>query len=90
MNLSARPLSLEEIEHIAIQYKEKLTQDCERMVRRNDHPGALAAIVGKEYIDEFVYRLKLRAGSQMGLPPRARPIQLNVARSGRGRKRESE
>lgn len=76
MNLHARPLSIEEIEQIAIDYKDKLTHECERMVRRNDNSGALAAIVGKEYIDEFVYRLKVRAGSQLGLPARARPIRL--------------
>lgn len=79
MDLSARtprPLSIQEIEEIAVQYKEKLTHECERMVRRNDNSGALAAIVGKEYIDEFVNRLKLRSGSQMGLPARARPIRI--------------
>lgn len=90
MTICARPLSIEEIERIAIEYKEKLTHECERMVRRHDNAAALAAIVGKEYIDEFVYRLKLRAGSQIGVPPRARPIQLNVARAGRKSKRESE
>ena len=86
MNLHARPLSVEEIEHLATQFKEDLTRECERMVRRNDNSGALAAIVGKEYIDKFVYTLKLRAGSHLGVPPRARPIQMPP----RGRKRENE
>jgi hypothetical protein len=49
------------------------------MVRRQDNSGALAAIYGKEYIDKFIYTLKLRAGSQLGQvlqPPRARPIRI--------------
>jgi hypothetical protein len=90
VNPSARPLSIEEIEQLAVMFKENLTRDCERMVRRNDNAGALAAIHGKEYIDQFVYTLKVRSGSQLGLPARARPIQLNAARLSRGRKRENE
>jgi hypothetical protein len=87
VNLSARPLSIEEIEEIAVSFKENLTRECERMVRRNDNTGALAAIHGKEYIDSFVYTLKLRSGSQMGLPPRARPVRVFQPPVTRGRKR---
>lgn len=76
MNLNARPLSIEEIELVAIQFKDDLMRECERCVRRKDNDGALAAIHGKEQIDDFVYRLKLRSGSQMGLPARARPIHI--------------
>lgn len=76
MNLNARPLSTDEIEHAAESFKEDLTRECERCVRRGDNPGALAALQGKEYIDSFVRTLKIRSGSQMGLPSRARPIRI--------------
>lgn len=76
MNLSARPLSIDEIEVVASQFKEDLTRECERSVRRGNNSDALAALQGKEYIDSFVYRLKLRSGSQMGQPLRARPIRV--------------
>lgn len=70
-------LSIEEIEQVAVDFKDDLTRECERMVRRQDNPGALAAIYGKEYIDKFLFALKMRAGSQMGQPARARPIHLS-------------
>lgn len=76
MNPSARPLSIEEIEHLGVLFKDDLTRECERFVRRGDNSGALSAIHGKEYIEKFIYTLKLRAGSQMGLPARARPIRI--------------
>jgi hypothetical protein len=76
-------LSVEEIEAVAVQFKENLTGECERFVRRGDNSSALAAILGKEYIDRFVYDLKLLAGATWrqqqqshSLPPRARPIRL--------------
>jgi hypothetical protein len=75
-NLYPRALSIEEIETGGNAFKDDLTRECERMVRRGNTPGALAAIYGKEYIDKFVYTLKLRAGSQLGLPSRARPIRI--------------
>jgi hypothetical protein len=71
-----RRLSLEEIETVASSFKEDLTRECERKVRRNDNNGALAAIVGKEYIDNFVYALKMNSRSQIGMPRRARPIRI--------------
>ena len=71
-----RRLSLEEIETVATSFKEDLTRECERKVRRNDNTGALAAIVGKEYVDSFVYALKMRAQSQIGMPATARPIRV--------------
>ena len=72
-------LTIEEIEEVAASFKEDLTGECERRVRRNDGAGALAAIQGKEHIDKFVYALKLRAGSQLDTlrrPPRARAIHI--------------
>lgn len=71
-----RNLSVEEIETLATSFKDDLTRECERLVRRGDNTGALSAIVGKEYIDKFVYTVKVKSGSQLGLPPRARPIRL--------------
>jgi hypothetical protein len=71
-----RSLSIEEIEAAATDFKDDLTRECERMVRRQDNTGALAAIYGKEYIEKFLYTLKLRAGSSMGQPARARPIRI--------------
>jgi hypothetical protein len=82
VNLHARSLSIEEIERVAAGFKDDLTRECERMVRRNDNAGALAALSGKEYIDKFVYALKLRAGSQLGLPARARPIRIAFRKKG--------
>lgn len=92
MDLSARtprPLSIEEIEQLAAVFKDDLTRECERLVRRNDNSGALAAIHGKEYIDKFVYTLKLRSGSQLGLPARARPIRI-LQQPSRKSRRETE
>lgn len=78
-----RDLSIHEIEHVAEQVKEGLTAECERFVRRGDNPSALAAIVGKEYIDRFVQNLKMLADSHLqehlSRPPRARPIHINKA-----------
>lgn len=76
MNLNSRPLSIEEIEQLAIVFKNDLTAECKRLVRRGDTAGAMSAIAGEEYIDKFVYTLKLRAGSQLGLPARAKPIRI--------------
>jgi hypothetical protein len=39
----------------------------------HDATGELASLEAFEYIDKFVYTLKLRAGSRLGLPARARP-----------------
>jgi hypothetical protein len=69
-------ISIADIERTAASFKEDLTRDCERMIRRSDTAGALAALQGKETIDKFVYTLKLRAGSEIGRPARARPIRL--------------
>jgi hypothetical protein len=69
-------LAIEEIEAVGVSFKDDLTRECERFVRRGDNAGALGAIHGKEYIDKFIYNLKLAAGSQLRLPARARPIRV--------------
>lgn len=61
-------LTVEDIDRVAESFKEDLSRECERRVRRNDNSGALSAIVAKEYIDKFVYALKIRAGSELGRP----------------------
>jgi hypothetical protein len=72
-NPSVRPLTIEEIEATAQGYKEDLQRETNRKIRRHDSAGALASLEAIEYIDKFVYTLKLRAGSRLGLPARARP-----------------
>ncbi len=79
---SVRPLSIEEIEETAEGFKGDLQREANRMVRRHDSASALAALEGIEYIEKFVYTLKLRAGSRLNLPARSRPIR--VLRSKRG------
>jgi hypothetical protein len=73
---SAHPLSIEEIESTAVGFKDDLQREANRAVRRHDSPSALAALEGIEYINKFVYTLKYRAGSRLGMPLRARAIRL--------------
>lgn len=80
---SVRELSIEEIQHIAEQFKEDLMREAKRAIRQKNLEAATAAIAAEEYIDKFVYDLKLRAGSQLqaylSRPARARPININKA-----------
>lgn len=75
-----RDLSIEEIEQIAEQFKEDLTREAKRAVRQKNMEAAMAAISAEEYVDKFVYDLKLRAGSQLreylSKPARARAINI--------------
>ncbi len=73
---SVHPLSTEEIEESGRWFKEDLQREANRMVRRSNMAGAVAALEGVEYIDKFIYTLKLRAGSQLGVPARARSIHI--------------
>jgi len=73
-----RPLSIEGIEAIARSFKDDLQREANRFVRRHNSQAALAALEGVEYINNFVSTLKLRAGSQAGIPARARPISFGV------------
>lgn len=66
--LHQHPLTVEEIETVAEGFKDDLTREGKRCVRRKDLDRALAAFAAEEYIDQFVSVLKLRAGSQMGRP----------------------
>jgi hypothetical protein len=79
--LHPRPLTIEQIETAGQSFKDDLPRECERLCLRNDNTGALAAIRGKKYIDDFIYTLKLRAGAQgFGLPAAA-PVRSPRARS---------
>jgi hypothetical protein len=69
-------LSTEEIEEVGRTFKEDLQREANRAVRRHDSQTALAALEGIEYIEKFIYTLKMRAGSQLGVPARARPIRI--------------
>jgi hypothetical protein len=79
---SLRPLAIEEIEVIAQCFKDDLQREANRFVRRHNSSGALAALEGMEYINNFVSTLKLRAGSRVGFPARSRPIRLFKKRGG--------
>lgn len=79
LNRQTQPLSIEEIEEVGASFKEDLQREANRAVRRHDSNTALAALEGIEYIQKFIYTLKLRAGSQLGQairPPRAKPIRI--------------
>lgn len=69
-------LSLEEIENCAADFKDDLQREANRAVRRHDSNTALAALEGMEYIEKFLYTLKLRAGSRLGMPLRAKNIRI--------------
>lgn len=74
------PLTVEEIEQVAEGFKDDLTREGKRCVRRKDLDRALAAFAAEEYIDQFVNTLKMRAGSELGRPrepkKRIRPIYI--------------
>ena len=74
------PLTVEDIEQVAEGFKDDLTREGKRCVRRKDLDRALAAFAAEEYIDQFVSALKLRMGSELGRPKepkkRIRPIYI--------------
>jgi hypothetical protein len=75
----ARELSVSEIETVASYYKEDLQRTIERKVRQKDLPGALSALEGREYVDGFVYQLKLRASSSLGQPTTPRRPRIRIS-----------
>lgn len=77
-------LSLEQIDECAEGFKEDLQREANRAARRHDANAACAALEGMDYIDKFVYTLKLRAGSRLGMPARSRPIRIVPRKGGRG------
>lgn len=72
-------LTMDEIREVAEGFKADLQRKSNRFVRRHDTAGALAALESVEYVDQFVYTLQLRAGSQLDTlkrPARARTIHI--------------
>ena len=61
-------LTIEEIETVAEGFKDDLTREGKRCVRRKNLDRALAVFTCEEYIDQFVDTLRLRAGSRLGRP----------------------
>jgi hypothetical protein len=61
-------LSIEQILAAAQSMKDDLQRQANRSILRNDMPRALGALCSIEAVDSFVYALKIRAGSQLGLP----------------------
>ena len=81
-------LTIEEIEQVAEGFKDDLTREGKRCVRRKNLDRALAVFTCEEYIDHFVSTLKMRARSQLGRPKepkkRIRAIHIpDVIRSAR-------
>lgn len=72
----ARLLSIEEIEAVAKQFKEDLQRKVDRYVRQDESRDAYAAVLAKEYVEQFVNTLSMVAVSQIGRPVRARPINI--------------
>lgn len=68
-------LSIDAVTAVAEGMKQDLQREANRSVLRNDLNRALGALASINAIDDFVYRLKIRSGSQLGLPkaPRKQP-----------------
>jgi hypothetical protein len=68
-------LSIDAIIAVADGMKEDLQRKANQGVRRGDLNQALIALGNIQAVDDFVYALKIRSGSQLGLPkpPRKQP-----------------
>jgi len=95
--MTARPLTIEEIEEAAQGFKEDLQRAANRAVRQKGTDKALAALESIEAINSFVYTLKMRAGSDLhraAWPARARsvhiPAGVNEASKKRAKKAKKE
>ena len=71
-----RPLTVEEISSTGESFKDDLQREANRCVRQHNAVRALSVLEAIEYIDKFVFTLKMAAGSRLGMPQRARPIRL--------------
>lgn len=56
-----RDLSIAEIEQIAEQFKQDLQRKKDGFIRKDENKDAYAALLGQEYIDQFIWNLKLRS-----------------------------
>lgn len=75
-------LSLEAILAVAAGMKEDLQRQANQGVLRNDLNRALGALATINGIDDFVYRLKISAGAQLGIPkaPSKRTVRSPLRR----------
>jgi hypothetical protein len=73
-------LTIEQIEIAAADMKEDLQRKANQGILRNDVNRAMVALAGMAHIDDFVYQLRIRSGSQL----------TNYAPRRRGRPREDE
>lgn len=80
MNLpESSALTIDEIRQVDEGFKGDLQRKANRFVRRHDTNSAMAALEAMEYVDQLVYDLQLRAGSQLDTlkrPARARAIHI--------------
>jgi hypothetical protein len=74
-------ISLEDVVSAADGMKGDLQREANRSILRNDLNRAMTALAGMGHIDDFVYLLKIRAGSQLG--------QFIARKRGRPRKVQS-
>lgn len=65
-------LSIDAILAVAAGMKEDLQRQANQGILRSDLNRAIVALGSINAIDDFVYRLKIRSGSQLGLPTPAR------------------
>lgn len=73
-------LSIDAIIAVADGMKEDLQCRANQGILRNDMNRALGALASIKAIDDFVYSLKIRAGSQLGLPTKRLPKKLPAVR----------
>jgi hypothetical protein len=65
-------LSIDQIMSAAAGMKEDLQRKANQGILRNDVHRSLVALASMGAIDDFVYVLKINAGSQLGLPKQIR------------------
>ncbi len=73
-------LSIDAVIAVAEGMKQDLQREANRSVLRNNLNLALGALASINAIDDFVYRLKIRSGSQLGLPKPPRPLTKSPLR----------
>jgi hypothetical protein len=73
-------LSIDAILAVAAGMKEDLQRQANQGVQRGDMNRALGCLASINAIDDFCYRLKIRSGSQLGLPKPPRPLTKSPLR----------
>jgi len=81
-------LSIDAILAVSEGMKEDLQRQANQGILRNDLNRSLVALGSMNAVDDLVYRLKIRAGSQLGLPSKfAQRKSAAVARFDRNKQR---